>query len=290
MRVLNIGEPTGGEIVLHFSGEESEVDAISLGEVIVHISNIIYSVNRKVSPDSEIKIVVTNFEIGSFRVIIKFIKNYTKRNAEKISVNVISGLIIAAICALAGYTIVWTTPTNENNKIKIEEQQKRVIAPRDLKRFMDILGSEKSINEEIYEIAKIVHLQHFITDLSIFLSSKDSDAILILSKSLCEKIIEEHRSQMKTQSDSYKITEMIEICSAVFDKPENKWKFDLNGVKISASILDQKFLKLVRSGNISISAGKRLYAKIKVTETKYVISGDIKNKEYKIKRVLSLPD
>lgn len=282
MRTLKNGELNSGELVLHFSGAENEVDARSLGEIIVHISSIICRINHKIDPNSEIRIVVTSFETGSFRVVIEYIYRYTRENAKEI----INALIAVAILEAAGSSLDVVKSTVDN--IMEEEIQKRTTMLPGFKNYIDQISSDELIHRDIYRIAKVVYYNRLMDDLAIFLSSRDSNPIVIFSESSCQKIIEKYNMKMKTQSKSYLSVETIEICSAIFDQSKSKWRFDLNGIKISARILDQEFLKLVRSGQISIKAGERIHAKIKVTEKRYVISGDLKSKEYEIERVLDL--
>ena len=282
MRALKNGEFNSGELVLHFSGAENEVDARSLGEIIVHISSIIHRVNRKIDPGSEIRIVVTSFESGSFRAVIEFAKG----SAKDILVSIIGGLIAAAVWDAAGYGIEVMISSAGNTEI--EERQKRVTMPPGFKNYIEQISSDKSIHRNIFKIADIVYKNPSVKDLSIFLSSRYSDPIVIFSESSCQKIIERYNMRAETESFSYKVEKTIQVRSVDFERSDIKWKFTLDNAKISAYILDQEFLKEVKKGHIPIRANERFHVEMNVTETKYVVSGDVKSKEYEIKRVLNL--
>lgn len=284
MRTLKNGELNSEELVLHFSGAENEVDARSLGEIIVHISSIIHRINRKIDPNSEIRIVVTSFEPGSFRAVIEFAKG----NAKDILVGIIGGLIATAVWAAADYGIEVTISAVGNTEI--EERQKRITMPPGFKSYIEQISSDKSIHRNIFKIADIVYNNPSVKDLSIFLSSRYSDPIVIFSESSCQKIIERYNMRAETESFPNKVEKIIQVRSADFERSDVKWKFTLDNAKISAHIHDQEFLKKVREGHISMKANERLYVEINVIEIRYKVSGDIKSKTYEVKKVLRLLD
>ena len=284
MRTLKTEESENEDLILHFSGVENEVDANSLGEIIVCISNIIYRINRKIGPNSEIGIVVTSFEPGSFRVVIRYIGG----DAKGIRNSIIGGLIAVAIWDAAGYAVTVVKSTIDNTII--EEREKRVTMLPGYENYIDQISSDRSINRDIYKIAKTVYNDRSVDDLSIFLSLIDSDPIAIFSESSCQKIIEKYPIRTEVKSLLDKIEKTILVRSADFERSDAKWKFTLDNAKISARILDREFLKKVRKGHISIKANERLHVEINVIETRYKVNGDIKSKTYVVKKVLRLLD
>ena len=292
MKTLEQSEFDSGELVLHFECAESKVESTSLTDIIAMLSNIIRYINDQVDPGSEINIYVTSFESGSFRVRLKILKKYARKSAKKISIGVICGVISLLIYDAIILGFGWVNPANEGSEIGADVNQER---NKEISEYNELIKSIyhrdlESIGYYIYRVSTIIFHSRSVYELRVFCDAKDSEPMIHLSKSSCERINKNYRMQTDTQSVTTPHKATILVRAAVFDRPESKWRITYEGLKISARIRDRAFLKQARAGKVSIRANERLEVIINVTEVTNKVSGYVKRREYEIEKVLKFLD
>ena len=88
MATVNLGELGGDQIVIHFGGALTSVDAYTFGISLVAFADTIRAVNGILNPEQNIEIRLEAIGPGSFRAVVKRLKKgfggFFARGAEAV--------------------------------------------------------------------------------------------------------------------------------------------------------------------------------------------------------------
>lgn len=271
-------------LTVKFDGQAHQVDVQTFAYSVLNFATVIKEANRK-QGGSPIEIHIKAPEKGSLVVdLIAFItQNQSLLSLIPDKVGVLADLV-TAVGGLYGFHRFIS-----GNKIKKTEKIDKSIKIE----LGD--GSEMTVAENIYNI--YVNTPSISNGISQHFSALNEDPAVSkfeVIRQNKEKLIEVGREDyarlaIKQQFETENSRTLIEsanlyIYKVVFDKTDRKWEFYYNGNRISASISDDEFFKLVDGGE-SFAKGDQLRVDIQINQAIDESIGIYVNQSYQVIKV-----
>lgn len=103
MGAIDLGELKGDQIVIHYGGALTSVDAYTFANSLIELANTITAVNHAIDPNQNIEVRLEALDKGSFRAVLKRIPKgiggFFSAGAKDIFWAIIAAL--QAICELS---------------------------------------------------------------------------------------------------------------------------------------------------------------------------------------------
>jgi hypothetical protein len=269
------------EVVLHFGGERTRINAYTLASTLVSIADAVKEANSIINPGYDVEVVVEAFGSGSFRAKI--------RTAYKGAGNIFSSTTLKAIAfsVVANFIYEHTlAPDREvvvnvtDSEVVIEQGETKIVVPRETYEATKEVQKSEKFKKSISRIATAIERDENIESFG-FTSNLDDDDpdILIPRKSMLllsdpEEIAEPTR-EIEEQA-------VLFVKRAIFERSKRKWEFVWRGFKISAPILDEKFYTDFFAHKVTLAPGDQLEAKLKIYQSKDEDTGIYSNDRYEV--------
>lgn len=278
------------ELKLKFEGKPNQVDATTLINSLSQITSVIqeinFELNSEFSDNKQVEIKVNAFAPGSFVIDLQLLSGITEFTNQLLSsaniqttaqiLTILTGLLglkkflkgkKAKTVKKSGEQV--TVEANDNNTIVVD------------KRTFNIYSSNTNINESISKNFECLNSDSSIEGFKI--SDKSDVPILDIPKSDFDSLaskneIFEEESKSKIIHDAKLI-----VFKIVFDE-KYKWQFYYKGIKISASVSDKSFFKIIDEGK-KFSKGDILVCELQINQLYDKTVNAYVNKSYEINRV-----
>ena len=130
MGTVNLGELSGDQIVIHFGGALTSVDAYTFGNSLLAFADTIRAVNSVLSPEQNIEVRLEAIGPGSFRAVVKRLRKglggFFARGAEAVFWGIIATLIYENLIKNDPQTKI----TVKTHEVVIEKDGDTIIVPR----------------------------------------------------------------------------------------------------------------------------------------------------------------
>lgn len=132
MKIVNIKEYQE-EVVLHFGGERTKINAYTLASTLVSLADAIKEANAILNPGYEVEVLVEAFAEGSFRAKVKTtykgLKNLFNANRlEAIAIGILTSFIYQHTLSPDDTVKVFVDET----QVVIEQGDKKIIIPKNI--------------------------------------------------------------------------------------------------------------------------------------------------------------
>lgn len=272
---------------IKFDGNTHQIDANTLINSLLHLTNITQEVNRELATDRKIEIKVNAFKEGSFLVhiiletsLIESIGNlFNKENLE------IAGNIVTVVAGLYGAAKFLkgkeanVLETNDNS-VKIENVKGDVTYIDN--RVFKIYQNNKIVRESISQEFETLNNDENVTGFELL--GKDDTPIVQIPREDFLEISSVDDSVILPDERLVVKEGKLFIFSLSFDI-NAKWSFYYEGNKFTAKINDDEFVKLIDSGE-KFAKGDTLDAEFEIRQEYYEPANTYVNKSYKILRII----
>lgn len=268
----------GDNLVLHFGVDRNEINAETLSNALLGLSNSIKCADSYINYGFDVELIIEALGRGSFKVSTRVFRRtlhniFSEKNIKALVIGIISSAIWYHLQPNEKITI-----TTNNDEYVVERGNERIILPKESEKYFDSIKNNIKIREEISKTFKALNNDDNIKNIefhSIDKSNHQPDFKIEREKfAPLSRIIDN-----ELETDSYEIDVTLMIVKAILEKSLRKWQFKLNNRPISSPILDFDFFNDFIAHKITIAPGDTLQVKLRVIREKN-IELNILSKEY----------
>lgn len=272
------------ELKIHFGVDEHYINASTLSQSLINITDLIRTIDLVINPGYEIEILVEGTGPGSFRIDIRKGLNNLRHNifnADNFK-NFAIGIFTTMVWEMANPEKPIVVINNDKEYI-LQRGDERIVLPKNAEQYYDSIKRNDSINNalsktfETIKQDKRIHYMEFSPTNNI-----DNASVYVERERFDNFILTENNDDLKEEIITTKLT----IIRAVLEKGNRKWQFLWNGIKISAPIKDESFYSDFAAHNITIAPGDNLEVSLKIIKIKDADSQLYFNKDYEVAKVI----
>jgi len=246
------------QVVIHFGGSLTSVDAYTFGNSLISFADTIRAVNEIVNPGQNIEVRLEAVGPGSFKAVVKRVKKglggFLSRAPENIFWTVLAVAVIE--------------PYFDNDKRIIEVLEDRVVirdggdaiimSKEAYDQYQNVKDSPK-VQRNIRRTFETIEKDEAIENFGLTPSLSDENPLVQIPRddfarlSRFPEVVTEGSKRRKQQEKSKVI-----VLKPWVDASKHKWSFEWNGVPITAYLEDQEFLTRVRNHDIKFGNGDAL--------------------------------
>jgi hypothetical protein len=253
------------EIILHFGGKRSDINAETLTRSIDAVVNLIKAINAGAGGGRQIDIRITAIAPGCFQVSIAW-------EIYSIAKMVGAGLLILVIYdALKGEK---STPTkvhqHKHLHFEVADEDYKLLMDEETQKLYMKLSFSAEVNNNLLDLMKALKDSKDISEFGIanpktdrkpkpLIRRKDFGVIARRQRKEAFKVRPSNRIPASTHEESHDVTEeTLTVIRAIFARGR-KWEFmDGSGMKIPALIRSDEFYDKLLLGQYSVAAGTKL--------------------------------
>lgn len=260
MGTVDLRKFEGDQIVIHFGGHLTSVDAYTFANSLISLADTIRAVNDTVNPGQSIEIRLDSVAPGSFKAIIKRVKKGIGGFFSKAPDNlawILIALLIESIID-GGQTIEVL-----DDHVIITNGSDRVIVTKDAFEQVENVRNNPRIRRGIQKTFEAVERDDAIENFGLTPSVTDEVPLVQIPR---DKFAILANPPEVTQDGSRRRPQDVDAVVIVLkpwvDASRHKWSFEWNGVPISAYVSDSEFLARIKRHEISFGNGDAIKAKI----------------------------
>jgi hypothetical protein len=261
MGVVNVGDLGGGQIVIHFGGALTSVDAYTFGNSLIAFADTIRAVNGVLNPEQSIEIRLEAVGPGSFRAVVKRLKKglggFFARGVEAVFWGIIATLIYENLLKRDPHTTI----RFEQNEVIIEKGGDTIIIPRTIYDQMPAVRTNPEVQKNLSRTFQVIEEDSAIENFGLTPNLQDEKPLLQVSRAEFPVLAATDYALEVTDDTRHRVrTERARliILKAWFVPGSRKWSFEWNGVPLSAPITDESFFDRLASHEILIGQGDAL--------------------------------
>ena len=257
MGTIDLREFKDGQIVIHFGGELTSVDAYTFSNSLMAFADTIRAVNNIVNPGQNIEIRLDSVGPGSFRAVVKKIQKG------------IGGLFSEAhkhfLWMLVGAAIVDPLFEGErtieflDDKVIIREGGDELIISREAFDQFESVRNDPKVQRGIRRTFETIERDESVENFGLTPAVNDDEPLVQIPRDDFARIahgpaVEESSETRRKQRN----TALIIVLKPWVDASNRKWSFEWNGVPISAYVKHDEFLAQVANHSIRFGNGDAL--------------------------------
>jgi hypothetical protein len=261
MGTVNVGDLGGDQIVIHFGGALTSVDAYTFGNSLIAFADTVRAVNGVLNPEQNIEVRLEAVGPGSFRAVIKRMKKgfggFFARGAEAVFWGIIATLIYENLLKRDPHTTIRVEP----NEVIIEKGGDTIIIPRTIYDQMPAVRANPEVQKNLSRTFQVIEEDSAIENFGLTPNLQDEKPLVQVSRTEFQVLAATDYALEVTEDTRRRIrTERVRlvILKAWFVSGNRKWSFEWNGVPLSAPIMDQTFFDKLASHEILIGQGDAL--------------------------------
>ncbi|MEQ8407307.1 MAG: hypothetical protein RJS98_13765 [Rhodospirillaceae bacterium] len=269
------------EIVLHFGGERTKINAYTLASSLVSLADAIKEANSIINPGYEVEVLVEAFGEGSFRAKVKTLYKglnnlFNANRLEAIAIGIITSFIYQH--TLAPDTDVKVTV--DDTQVIIEQGDKTIIVPKSVYDAQKEVEKSEKFRKSVSDTFSAVEKDESVTSFGFTKNLNDRVPDIDIPRerfALLSSLIELDDPQREIQE----VAE-LQIKRAILERSRRKWEFIWRGVKISAPVLDEHFYRDFFAHKITVAPGDSFEVVLKIYQSKDEDTGIFTNSRYEV--------
>lgn len=262
---VDLRELEGNQIVIHFGGALSSVDAYTFANSLVAFADTVRAVNHALNPEQGIEVRLEAIGPGSFRAVVKRVAKglggFFSRGTEAVFWGIITTLIYNNLAARDPHTSI----TVNTEEVIIRTGDDTVIVPRIVYEQAQNLRADPEVQRNLQKTFNTIEQDEAVENFGLTPRITDKEPLVQVDR---EKIHMLASRQALTEVETETRRERTELARLVILKAwlvpgQRKWSFEWNGVPISASIRDPAFFNRIAAREFLIGYGDALDAKVR---------------------------
>jgi hypothetical protein len=255
----------GDQIVIHFGGALTSVDAYTFGNSLVAFADVIRSVNAVLNPGQNIEVRLEAIGPGSFRAVVKRLTKgfggIFSRGLEQVFWGLVAILIYEKLLAPDPHPqIVVNT-----NEVIIRVGGDTIIVPRTVYDQSAPVRSDPEVQRHLSRTFEVIERDEAVENFGLTPDIGDKEPLIQISRDNFSQLASTP-SILETDSGRRERIERVRliILKAWFTRRgSRKWSFEWNGVPISAPIKDDEFWNKLDARQYLIGQGDALDVRLK---------------------------
>lgn len=255
------------EIILHFGGKGSSIDAETLTRSIDAITSLVEEISAHLGGASKIEITVEALEPGCFKVLMKIVKS-------PYSVAVFSALIswVIATSGAPEKSQVQINNNTYNYHIKVSGNPYHLIADKELALCLDKIETSLTVAMCLDDLFKTLKADPNISEFGIanpktdrqpkpLIQRRDFGLAARLQRRAATERAPSNRIPASNSEQTYTESKQhLTVTRAIFERGRRKWEFvNQAGDKISAAIRSDEFYDKLENGDYNIGPGTKMH-------------------------------
>lgn len=261
MGIIDLRRLQDNQIVIHFGGELSSVDAYTFGNSLVSLADTIRAINETVNPGQSIEVRLDAVGPGSFRALITGIKKGIGGLLSRAPENFLWAILV-----------VWLIdPAFEekrtievfDDRVEIRDGGDVIIISRDAYEQLQNTKRNPKIQQNVRRTFEVIERDENIENFGITPNLTDDEPLVQIPRDSFQRLATGEAFPIPTeQRRTQQNRTVLIVLKAWVDASKRKWSFEWNGVPISAYVRDEGFLERVRAHEIKFGHGDALEAQI----------------------------
>jgi hypothetical protein len=259
----------GPDFVVHYGGEESQIDAFTFGNSLVALANALQTINNQVNPGFSLEISVIALGSGSFRPKIRA---KAKRLGGLIFGEFRQG-IIGALGALIVSRCLGPDPeprievTIDHVELHYQDGDV-IIVPSDVYDAFRRSKDRPDVSAAIRQTFEVLEEDEGITNFGFARSTSETANLPFrVNRSRFADIARPRLPLVPGQREIIVRLAPLQIIRAIFEDSARRWQFVWRGNRISAPVLDREFRRKIMNREISITHGDVFVVDLRVIQT-----------------------
>lgn len=260
MGTVDLRELKGEQVVLHFGGTPSSVDAYTFANSLISFADTIRAINATLDPSQKIEVRLEAVGPGSFRAVVKRVTKsfggFLGRGVENVFFMFVGAVLLDATMEGEKFSVEIT-----DDLVVIRKGNDRVIMPREVYEQSQIIKQDPAVRKNVRNTFQVIENDPAIDNFGMTPRIQDEEPTVQIPREEFPRlaVLPELTAQIETESRKYKEEEAVLIILKVWLKPgTSKWSFEWNGVPITAPIMDQTFWKKIEDREYLIGSGDAL--------------------------------
>jgi len=253
LATIDVRKFKGDQIVVHFGGELTSVDAYTFANSLVSFADTVREVNSLVNPGQKIDVRLDAVGPGSFKAVIRQVRRDIGSLFESAPQNVF--WILAALFIEQSIEGETTTEITDNEVI-ITRGKESIIVSREVFEHTENVKRSENVQRNIRRTFETIEKDEAVTEFGLTPEISDPRPLVSIPRddfSNLTKLPEviqpsEHRRRWTEKAQ-------LIVLKAWINASKRKWAFEWNQVPISAFLRDEEFLSRVKNHEIRFGNG-----------------------------------
>ncbi len=257
MGTVDLRKLDGDQIVIHFGGNLTSVDAYTFANSLISFADTIRAVNEIINPGQSIEVRLDAVGPGSFRAVIKRVRKGLGGLFSSAPSSVFWMIVGAMI--IDPYFDPESIIEIGDNAVIIHRGGDRIIITRDaFDQFQNVKDNPK-VRRGVRQTFEAIERDESIENFGLTPNLEDEEPLLQIPRedfgrlSQLPEIVgdESKRRPQKNRA-------VIIVLKPWVDASKHKWSFEWNGVPMSAYVKDEGFIERVKNHEIRFGNGDAL--------------------------------
>lgn len=261
MGTIDLRELRGDEVVIHFGGALTSVDAYTFANSLVSFADAARLINEDVAPGENIEVRVQAIGEGSFRALLKRVPKGLSKLFSRGADAIVWGVLATIIYEKALKEDPATTITVNSQEVIIQRGGDKIIVSKDTFDRAAKLKKNPEVQKSIAKTFDAVSRDEAITNFGLTPKMSDKSPLVQISRSEFDVLASPSSYALEAPSSGARKREercILVILKLWFKAGTRKWSFEWNGVPISARITDADFFSKIDRREILIGSGDAL--------------------------------
>jgi len=284
--VFDLRELSDDDFVIHFGGAQNQVDAGTLGNALLALSDAIKAINDEINPGYTIAITVSAFGPGSFRARVKTEK---RKIGSLFSASKAVDYALGALVAILIERAIFPAPSQVvevyADNVVVTNGDNQIVISKDVFESKEKAKRSPLVNKSISRTMETLEEDQAIKSFGITPRMSDPNPSVDFPRDRFPIIKENSQLSSDSSRRTFEQPVVLVVHKAVFERSTRKWEFSFSGFKISAPILDPTFFDRLSRGEIAIRQGDAFEAVLKVYQVYDPIAGSWMNERYEVTKV-----
>jgi hypothetical protein len=289
MADINLSEFAGDEIVFHFGGRPSEVDAYTFANTLLAFSEALQEISRQLDPNTRIEITIEGLGEGSFRAKLRTVTKLLSRLLQSTAAQEAARNIILPLLMMFIYDRYFADRARiivTDDSYIYEHGHDRIIMPKFIYDKKKSMRDPAAVDKQIARGFSVLEDDPSVTDFGITKKLDDPEptsSILrqdfgVLSRYTI--LVEEGEDQRVLEQ-----REKLVVVRAILMRGTRRWQFVWNGIQISAPILDERFYDALARREYTFGQGDIIDVTLRIFQERDTRLGVYINKAYEVTEV-----
>jgi hypothetical protein len=283
MDFINLAELPDNKFVIHYGGKLNEVNAYTLSNSLICISNLIDEINQRLNPDFAIEVRVEAIGIGSFRPTIKLVRKHLATVFKGVikKEQIIPILISLMTLKQAG------GPTKlevilKGEEVTISRETMTIVMPKIVYDNSVKIYGDVNIQKNIAQNFAVLDGDQNITVFGFAEDAKSPNLVFNSSKDDFFEMAQIEPVKPEENAKIFSDRTKIQIIRPILEKRKRRWEFVWRGVRVSGYIEDQAFFDSIGKG-LKLGIGDQIEVTIEIRQIKDPSTDAWINETYTIK-------
>jgi hypothetical protein len=260
MGVIDLRRLDNDQIVIHFGGQLSSVDAYTFGNSLVSLADTIRAINETINPGQNIEVRLDALGPGSFRAVIKKVKKglggFLSRAPENAFWAILAVWLIDPTFRESRKIEVF------DDRVEISEGGDTIIISREAFDQFQNTRNNPRIERSVRKTFETIERDESIENFGITPSLDDPEPLIQIPRNDFHKLATGEAIVDGSKRRLQHARSVFIVLKPWIDASKHKWSFEWNGVPVSAYLTDQDFLERVKNHEIRFGNGDALDATI----------------------------